>query len=72
MGIERRGFASMDRSRLKELSGTGGRKAHALGRAHKWTREEARAAGLRSVEERRRRKAAEEAAQAKTKQEPAA
>ena len=52
----------MDRTRLKELSGHGGRKAHAMGRAHKWTREEARAAGLRSVEQRRARKAAEDAA----------
>ncbi|MFN7916261.1 MAG: hypothetical protein U0Q55_13050 [Vicinamibacterales bacterium] len=72
MGIEKRGFASMDRSRLKELSGTGGRKAHAMGRAHKWTREEARAAGLRSVERRRLRKAAEETADQSANQEPAA
>ncbi len=69
MGIEKRGFASMDRTRLQELSGHGGRKAHAMGRAHKWTREEARAAGLRSVEQRRARKAAEDAA---SHQEPAA
>ena len=61
MGIEKRGFASMERSRLKELSGVGGRKAHAMGRAHKWTSEEARAAGLRSVERRRMRKAAAQA-----------
>ncbi len=72
MGIEKRGFASMDRSRLKELSGTGGRKAHAMGRAHKWTREEARAAGLRSVERRRMRKAAEEATEQSANHEPAA
>ena len=64
MGIEKRGFASMDAARLKELSGHGGRKAHALGRAHKWTREEARQAGLRSVAQRRLRKAAEDAAAA--------
>ncbi|MGC4083532.1 MAG: hypothetical protein QM736_15830 [Vicinamibacterales bacterium] len=62
----------MERTRLKELSGSGGRKAHAMGRAHKWTREEARAAGLRSVERRRLRKAAEEAAaQAPAAQAPA-
>jgi general stress protein YciG len=60
MGIEKRGFASMDRERLKELSGHGGRKAHAVGRAHKWTREEARQAGLRSVAQRRLRKALRE------------
>jgi hypothetical protein len=62
MGIEKRGFASMDTARLKELSGHGGRKAHAMGRAHKWSREEARQAGLRSVAARRRRKAEAEAA----------
>lgn len=72
MGIEKRGFASMDRTRLKELSGTGGRKAHAMGRAHKWTREEARQAGLRSVERRRLRKAAEEVAEQSANHEPAA
>lgn len=73
MGIEKRGFASMERTRLKELSGTGGRKAHAMGRAHKWTREEARAAGLRSVEQRRLRKAAEEAGEGQhANHEPAA
>lgn len=57
MGIEKRGFGSMERTRLVELSGVGGRKAHELGRAHKWTREEARAAGLRSVARRRMKKA---------------
>ena len=64
----------MDATRLKELSGHGGRKAHALGRAHKWTREEARAAGLRSVAQRRLRKATEEAAEQASQQphEPAA
>lgn len=72
MGIEKRGFASMESTRLKELSGQGGRKAHALGRAHKWTREEARAAGLRSVAQRRLRKAqAEAAAQNATEATPA-
>ena len=70
MGIEKRGFASMDRTRLKELSGDGGRKAHAMGRAHKWTREEARAAGLRSVAQRRARKTVEDTAS--QPQEPAA
>ena len=72
MGIEKRGFASMDTARLKELSGHGGRKAHAMGRAHKWTREEARQAGLRSVAARRRRKAEAEAAAEAAKQQDAA
>ena len=72
MGIEKRGFASMDTARLKELSGHGGRKAHAMGRAHKWSREEARQAGLRSVAARRRRKAEAEAAAEAVKQQDAA
>ena len=63
MGIEKRGFASMESARLRELSGEGGRKAHAMGRAHKWTSAEARAAGLRSVAQRRLRRAAEAAAE---------
>jgi len=46
----------MDPERLKELSGNGGRKAHALGKAHKWTSSEAREAGLISVKLRRLRR----------------
>jgi uncharacterized protein len=44
MGIENRGFASMDREKRRELARRGGEAAHRLGRAHEWTREEARAA----------------------------
>ena len=40
-----RGFASMDIARVREIASMGGKKAHELGVAHKWTSEEARAAG---------------------------
>ena len=41
----RRGFASMDRQRQREIASMGGRSAHANGHAHEFTTEEARAAG---------------------------
>jgi general stress protein YciG len=45
MGIEDRGFASMERSKQRELSSKGGKAAHQKGAAHEWTIEEAREAG---------------------------
>jgi len=45
MGKEDRGFASMDRSKQREIASKGGKTAHEKGRAHQWSREEARAAG---------------------------
>jgi general stress protein YciG len=45
MGIENRGFASLDSSKRREVSSKGGRAAHAKGTAHMWNREEASAAG---------------------------
>lgn len=45
MGIENRGFASLDQSRRREVSSKGGRAAHAKGTAHMWTSEEASQAG---------------------------
>lgn len=44
-GISRRGFASMTPERRKEIARMGGKSAHALGVAHRFTVEEARAAG---------------------------
>jgi uncharacterized protein len=46
-GVSRRGFASMDRTRQREIASRGGRAAHARGTAHQWTAEEARSAGRR-------------------------
>ena len=45
MAKEDRGFASMDRARQRDIASKGGKAAHAKGRAHEWTREEAREAG---------------------------
>ena len=42
---QRRGFALMTPDRLREVSRTGGRRAHQLGHAHQWTKREARSAG---------------------------
>ena len=43
--ISKRGFASMDRTRQREIARLGGRAAHQRGTAHEFTRDEAREAG---------------------------
>ena len=45
-----RGFASMDRSKQKEIASKGGKAAHAQGRAHEFTPDEARTAGRKGGE----------------------
>lgn len=40
-----RGFAAMDPETQRKIASKGGKTAHALGRAHEFTPEEARAAG---------------------------
>jgi uncharacterized protein len=40
-----RGFASMDKERMREIASKGGKAAHAMGKAHIFTHEEAVAAG---------------------------
>ena len=45
MAKEDRGFASMDRSKQREIASKGGKAAHQKGTAHEWTSEEARSAG---------------------------
>jgi general stress protein YciG len=45
MTTKRRGFASMDAARQREIASKGGRAAHEKGTAHEFTPEEARAAG---------------------------
>lgn len=42
---KRRGFAAMDRTRLREIARMGGTAAHRKGTAHRFTQEEARRAG---------------------------
>lgn len=44
-GTSRRGFASMDPARVKEIASKGGVAAHEKGTAHEFTTEEARIAG---------------------------
>jgi general stress protein YciG len=46
----RRGFASMDAERQREIAAKGGKAAHAYGRAHEFTTDEARAAGRKGGE----------------------
>ena len=41
----RRGFAAMDRDRVKAIASKGGRAAHAAGTAHQFSADEARTAG---------------------------
>lgn len=41
----RRGFASMSKEKQRAIASRGGVAAHKAGTAHKWTSEEARAAG---------------------------
>lgn len=50
-----RGFASMSPEKKREIASLGGKAAHALGTAHKWTSEEAQAAGRKGGKISRRR-----------------
>jgi general stress protein YciG len=45
MTKSKRGFASMDAERQREIASKGGKAAHAQGRAHEFTTAEARDAG---------------------------
>jgi hypothetical protein len=45
-----RGFASMDTSKQRSIASKGGKAAHAQGRAHEFTVEEARSAGRKGGE----------------------
>lgn len=44
-GKSRRGFASMDESKRRQIASKGGKAAHAKGTAHEFTSDEARRAG---------------------------
>ena len=52
-----RGFATMSPEKQREAARKGGKAAHALGTAHKWTSEEAQAAGRKGGKRRARRNA---------------
>jgi general stress protein YciG len=59
-GKSRRGFASMDPAKVRAIASQGGKAAHAQGRAHEYTSEEARAAGRKGGLEAHRRGRAHE------------
>jgi general stress protein YciG len=56
-----RGFATLDRAKVKEIARKGGKAAHAAGTAHEFTSEEARIAGRKggTASHANRRKAGE-------------
>ena len=60
----RRGFATLDPARVREIASKGGKAAHAAGTAHQFTSDEARVAGRRGgqASNARRRQRAIEAA----------
>lgn len=49
-GKSKRGFASMDPGRQRDIASKGGKAAHAKGTAHEWTADEARKAGRKGGE----------------------
>ena len=49
--VPKRGFASMDKTRQREIASMGGRRAHEMKVAHEWNKETAAAAG-RKVDQR--------------------
>lgn len=61
MSIHDRGFASMDPEKQRQIASMGGIEAQRQGVAHRWTSEEARAAGRKGglLAQRKRRAAAE-------------
>lgn len=52
----KRGFAAMSPEKKREIASKGGKAAHALGTAHRWTTEEAQAAGRKGGAVAKRRK----------------
>ena len=59
MAKEDSGFASMDRSKQREIASKGGKAAHQKGTAHEWTSDEAREAGRKGGMASHRRKQAQ-------------
>jgi len=57
MSKEDRGFASMDRTKQREIASKGGRAAHEKGTAHEWSSAEARDAGRKGGMASHRRRA---------------
>lgn len=59
MSISKRGFASMDPAKQREIASKGGKAAHEKGTAHRFTSEEAAAAGRKKGQAKRRLAAGE-------------
>jgi len=57
-GRARRGFAAMDPEKQRKIASSGGRASHASGKGHEWDREAARAAALKAVAARKRKREA--------------
>ncbi len=57
---DRRGFASMDPAKQREIASMGGKKAHESGHAHEFTSEEAKIAGRKGGKSRGQRQAEEQ------------
>jgi uncharacterized protein len=68
---EDRGFASMDRSKQREIASKGGKAAHQKGTAHEWTSEEAREAGRKGGMASHRRKQEQQSPEGGSSIEPA-
>jgi general stress protein YciG len=51
-GNSKRGFASMDEQKQREIASKGGRAAHQSGNAHEFTSQEARMAGRKGGQSR--------------------
>jgi uncharacterized protein len=62
MAKEDRGFASMDKTKQREIASKGGTAAHVKGTAHEWSSDEAREAGRRGglASHRKRQESAQE------------
>jgi general stress protein YciG len=67
---EDRGFASMDRSKQRDIASKGGKAAHQKGTAHEWTSEEAREAGRKGGMASHRRKQEQQMPEVETPAEP--
>lgn len=63
MSTAQRGFASMAPEKRKAIASLGGKAAHAQGKAHQWTTEEAQAAGRKGGSARAKRGQPETAGQ---------
>ena len=70
MAKEDRGFASMDRSKQRDIASKGGKAAHQKGTAHEWTSEEAREAGRKGGMASHRRKQEQQTPDVETPMEP--